>query len=109
MAREQLQTLTEPMYFVLLAIAQQAAHGYEIMRVVEEISAKRVKVGAGTMYALLTRFENEGIVRCIGSSGRRRTYALTDKGRGILRQEYLRLAECAKAFERVESKDAGGD
>jgi len=106
MAREQLQTLTEPMYFILLAIARQAAHGYEIMRVVEEISASRVKVGAGTMYALLSRFEKEGIVRpvVVGNSGRRKTYALTDKGHEILRLEYLRLAECARAYEGLETR-----
>lgn len=100
MARGQLQTLTEPMYFILLAVAKRPAHGYEIMRIVAEVSCERVKVGAGTLYALLTRFEKEGIVRCVGDDGRRKTYALTDKGAEILKQEYERLAESAAAYER---------
>jgi DNA-binding PadR family transcriptional regulator len=100
MAREQLQTLTEPMYFILLALARRPAHGYEIMKTVTEISRERVKVGAGTLYALLTRFENEGIVLCVGNDGRRKTYTITGKGQDILKAEYLRLAESAAAYER---------
>ena len=104
MARVQLQTLTEPMYFILLAVAKKPAHGYEIMQTVEQITNERVKVGAGTLYALLTRFETEGIVKCVDNDGRRKTYAITNKGREVLKQEYLRLAECAAAYEAIDSE-----
>ena len=99
MAREQLQTLTEPMYFILLAIAHSPAHGYEIMKAVSDISGGRVTVGAGTMYALLTRFEKETIVRCKGYDGRRKTYELTAHGREMLEREYLRLVDSITAYE----------
>lgn len=105
MAREQLQTLTEPMYFILLAVAKRPAHGYDIMRTVTEITGARVKVGAGTLYALLTRFEKEGIVACVENDGRRKTYALTMKGQEILKEEYLRLAESAAAYEKCMEGD----
>ena len=100
MAREQLQTLTESMYFILLAIAHQPAHGYEIMKAVSDISDGRVTVGAGTLYALLTRFEKELIVRCTSHDGRRKTYELTAKGRQILAREYARLIDSIAAYER---------
>jgi DNA-binding PadR family transcriptional regulator len=97
-AREQLQTLSEPMYFILLALARPM-HGYEIMQTVAAVSNGRVKVGAGTLYALLTRFEKEEIVIRIGDDGRRKTYALTEKGRGFLDREYGRLKESIAAYD----------
>lgn len=97
MAREQLQTLSEPMYYVLLALSQPM-HGYEIMQKVTEMTAGRLKVGAGTLYALLARFEADGIVLLVEVDGRRKTYALSDKGRELLDREYLRLKELVAAY-----------
>jgi DNA-binding PadR family transcriptional regulator len=98
MAREQLQTLSEPMYYILLALARPM-HGYEIMQTVSSISHDRVRVGAGTLYALLTRFEKEEIVTRVSDDGRRKTYALTMKGRELLDREYERLKESITAYE----------
>jgi len=98
MAREQLQTLTEPMYFILLTLTRPM-HGYEIMQTVAEISDGRVKVGAGTLYALLTRFEKEKIVVLVRDDGRRKTYELTEKGRELLDREYTRLKQGIEAYE----------
>jgi DNA-binding PadR family transcriptional regulator len=98
LAREQLQTLSEPMYFILLALTRPM-HGYEIMQTISAISNDRVKVGAGTLYALLTRFEKEEIVIRISDDGRRKTYALTGKGRELLDREYKRLKESITAYD----------
>jgi len=103
MAREQLQTLTEPMFFILLALIKPM-HGYEIMQTVSDISNNRLKVGAGTLYALLTRFENDKIVRQVSDDGRRKTYVLTEKGREYLDREYLRLNETIKAYNDYTDK-----
>lgn len=97
LAREQLQTLTEPMYYVLLALSQPM-HGYEIMRTVNEMTGGRLKVGAGTLYALLARFEADGIALLVGEEGRRKTYTLSDKGRALLDREYARLKELVAAY-----------
>jgi len=97
-AREQLQTLSEPMYFILLALTKPM-HGYEIMQTVSVISNERVKVGAGTLYALLTRFEKEKIVIRVGDDGRRKIYEITEKGRGLLEREYKRLKESITAYD----------
>ena len=104
MAREQLQTLSEPMYFILLALIRPM-HGYEIMQTVSVISHERVKVGAGTLYALLTRFENEEIVRRVSDDGRRKIYELTDKGRELLDREYARLKNSAAAYDRYTAEE----
>jgi DNA-binding PadR family transcriptional regulator len=98
MAREQLQTLSEPMYFVLLALIKPM-HGYDIMQKVSIISNDRVKVGAGTLYALLKRFEKEDIVLQVNDDGRRKTYVITKKGKELLDREYTRLKESIIAYD----------
>ena len=103
MAREQLQTLTEPMFFILLALIKPM-HGYEIMQTVSAVSQNRVKIGAGTLYALLTRFENEGIVYQVSDDGRRKTYSITEKGREILDREYARLHETIRVYDEYIEK-----
>ena len=90
MAREQLQTLTEPMYYVLLTLTSPR-HGYDIMQTIGDLTNGRVKVGAGTLYSLLARFEKEKLIVQVSDDGRRKTYTLTDKGREILKNEYIRL------------------
>lgn len=95
MAREQLKTLTEPMYYLLLALTK-SQHGYSIMQSIQEISGGRVQVGAGTLYALLGRFESEKIIAQVAAHDRKKIYALTDKGRDMLAAEYLRLNRMAE-------------
>ncbi len=51
MAREQFQTLTEPMYYILMALSEECC-GVDIMERVRQISGGRVKVGPGTLYTM---------------------------------------------------------
>ena len=90
MAREQLQTLTEPMYYILMALLKERC-GVDIMEAVLEISNGRVKVGPGTLYALLGKFEKENIIMETEVQGRKRSYIITDKGKEILVEECKRL------------------
>ena len=90
MAREQLKNLTEPMYYILLAL-QRENHGYGIMQEIEELTGGRVIVGAGTIYTLLGRFEKEEIIEQVAEEERRKTYIITEKGRQILDEEIQRL------------------
>ena len=63
MARDQFQTLTEPMYFTLLALGE-VRNGAEITSWVNEITKGRIKLAPGTLYALLAQFlENDLIMR----------------------------------------------
>ena len=100
MPREQFQNLTEPMYYILISLIEDRC-GVDIMASVEEISKGRVKVGPGTLYALLGRFEKEGIIRETEVVGRKRSYIITNKGLEILKDEYNRLillVEDGKSF-----------
>ena len=90
MAREQLQTLTEPMYYILLALTAECC-GVDIMEKVRSLSGGRVTVGPGTLYAMLGRFEEKGIIRRTTSDGRKKSYIITDEGLAELRKEYERI------------------
>jgi len=92
MAREQLKTLTESMYYILLTLSEPQ-HGYGIMQEVDRRTEGRVKIVAGTLYNLLSRFEEENIIVQLSEENRRKVYALTDKGLNILKDEYQRLKQ----------------
>ncbi|MEW6623056.1 MAG: PadR family transcriptional regulator [Bacillota bacterium] len=92
MAREQLKNLTEPMYYILLALTRPQ-HGYSIMLEVDKQTDGRVKIGAGTLYTLLSRFEDDEIILQVAEEHRRKIYQLTDKGLDILKEEYKRLIQ----------------
>lgn len=92
MARSQLQTLTEPMYYILLSLNEER-YGYEIMQLISDKTQGRLKVGPGTLYTLLGRFVDEGIIRQTKEVERRKVYIITDYGMELLEKEYERLQQ----------------
>jgi DNA-binding PadR family transcriptional regulator len=90
MARKQLQTLTEPMYYILLSVLEPL-HGYAIMQRIEQMTQGRVAVGPGTLYSLISRFEKEGIVHRVPSEEGKKVYVISKFGRDILNEEWERL------------------
>ena len=90
MARKKLDTLTEQMYYLLLAL-HQPGHGYAVMERVKALSQGRVALGPGTLYTLLARFEKEGLIALDRVEDTRKIYRLTHLGRDTLEQEYRRL------------------
>ena len=90
MAREAFQTLTEPMYYILLTLTEECC-GVDIMNKVEELSGGRIRVGPGTLYAMLSRFEEKKIIRLTAEEGRRKSYIIADIGIKMLTKEYERL------------------
>ena len=100
LARKRLDTLTEPMYYVLLSLTQER-HGYGIMQNTEELTGGRVRLGAGTLYALLSRFESEGLIHATREEEKRKYYLLTDLGRKTLEDEFSRLRRQVTDGEKV--------
>lgn len=100
MARKKLDTLTEQMYYVLLSLTKER-HGYGIMQYVSELTGGRVAIGAGTLYALLARFEKERLIQLAAEEENRKRYRLTDEGRKVLEEEFDRLRRQVADGERV--------
>ena len=88
--REQYQTLTEQMYYILLAL-MEARCGVDISAKAMEISRRRIQVGPGTLYTLLGKFEEEKMIAEVRTEGRKRYYQITEKGLDMLKKEYQRL------------------
>lgn len=100
MPREQFQNLTEPMYYILMSLIEERC-GVDIMATVDEISGGRVKVGPGTLYALLGKFQKENMIRETNVDGRRRSYIITEKGIAILKEEYDRINILLRDGEKI--------
>ena len=105
MSKEALRVLTESMFYVLLSLMRQERCGAEIVQFVEDTTAGRVPLGPGTLYTILAKFEEEGLIRETAVEGRRRTYAITDRGRGMFRQELSRLKLGVADGEREEKEN----
>ena len=92
--------LTEAVYYILLSLCSPL-HGYGIMQRVEEMSAGRVKL-AGTLYGALNTLKERGWITLEGGAdGRRKDYAITEKGRQVLMAELARLKELVQNGEKV--------
>lgn len=103
MPREQFQTLSEPMYYILLAL-QIECSGVDVMNRVKEISGGRVVIGPGTLYALLQKFVDNGIIIETKTSGRMRWYIITKTGKTLLDEEFLRLRTMCNDKLRAEGE-----
>jgi len=86
--------LTEPMYYVLMAFLKRDMCGIDITDFVERRTRGRVRLGPGTLYTLLAKFQDEGFITETEVEGRKRTYRITDKGRAAYREELERLRAC---------------
>lgn len=84
--------MSESAYYILLSLAE-ARHGYGVILHVDDLTGGRVRLGAGTIYGTLTRFEKDGLIVAAGESERRKLYALTTRGRDLLGLEIMRLRE----------------
>ena len=107
--------LTEAVFHVLLALAGGERHGYGIIQDVTAATAGSVTLRTGTLYTILKRLTEEGVIlesdRRPGADEddeRRRYYALTPFGRGVVQAEAQRLEQLVKLARarRVLAKPA---
>ena len=104
MSNEPLRVLTESMFYVLLSLLRQERCGTEIVQFVDDITAGRVPLGPGTLYTILGKFQEEGLIWETAVEGRKRTYAISDRGRALFRQELNRLKLCVQDGEGEEER-----
>lgn len=82
--------LTESTYYILLALVEPL-HGYAVMQKVDALSQGTVSVGPGTLYGAFGNLEKEGMIVMVSEQDRRKSYALTSKGRSVLAGQIRRL------------------
>ena len=103
MAKRTLEILTESMLYVLMSMLRCERCGIEIAEFVEAKTNGRLKVGPGTLYTILGKFEDEDLIQEIRVEGRKRTYRITAKGREAYDVELSRLRICLSDAESEEN------
>lgn len=99
MAMKERGTLTESMFYVLMSFLRGQMCGIEITEFVERKTNGRVRLGPGTLYTLLGKFQEEGLIRETEIQGRKRSYQITDAGRAAFQEELTRLRTCVEDGE----------
>jgi PadR family transcriptional regulator PadR len=93
-----------PSYYALAALIDGPLHGYAIVRRAAELSDGGVRLSTGTLYALLERAVQDGLVTAgepyLEGGRKRRDYTLTPAGRTALGAEAKRLAKAAETVSR---------
>lgn len=92
--------LTESTTYILMALAEPL-HGYALMQKVDEMSQGTVKIGPGTLYGAFSQLEKEGLIKMVREEERRKSYALTDKGKQVLVEQVRRLEIMSRIGQAV--------
>ncbi|MGH9592742.1 MAG: PadR family transcriptional regulator [Bryobacteraceae bacterium] len=94
--------LSQQVFHVLVALAEDDRHGYSIMQDVAARTAGKIRLSPGTLYGSIKRMLEQGLIEELSlrerpSAGqddeRRRYYRLTGFGRAVARAEAARLTE----------------
>jgi len=100
MPKQKLNPLPAAAFQILMSLADDDLHGYEIMRRVEEQTDGRTRIGPGTLYSSIQALLDAGFVAEVASRSdehlndeRRRYYRMTAAGRKAARDEAERLAD----------------
>ena len=71
------------MFYVLMAFYEKPLCGIEVVELIEQKTAGRVKLGPATLYTILAKFEKVHYITEIDIDGRVDSFVYTDKkGRG---------------------------
>jgi DNA-binding PadR family transcriptional regulator len=79
-------------FHILLVLADGPRHGYGIMKEVERESAGDLRLEIGSLYRLLSRMLDSGLIEEADGDERRRYYRISRLGRRVLKGEAERLA-----------------
>lgn len=94
---------------ILSLLEQRPRHGYEISKLIEARSGGSLRFHVTTLYPLLYRLEEEGLVRGKWvekpEQRRRRYYTLTPHGRRVLAERQQSWHEFVGAIARIMEPD----
>ena len=102
MPRKTLDTLSEPMFYVLMALRHQPLCGADTAQWISDRTGGRLTLGPGTLYTILGKLTDEQMIRETAVDGRRRTYSVTEAGQRLYDNELTRLRRCVRDADREE-------
>ena len=84
---------TDPGLLVLTSLAEGPKHGYAITRdVADQVG---VTLGPGTLYGVISRLEERGMIRALPPADRRHPYELTAAGAAALAEQSKQMRAVA--------------
>jgi DNA-binding PadR family transcriptional regulator len=106
-------TLKSQWFHILLSLADRELHGTAIMEEVLQRTEGEVRLWPGTLYGSLRDLDERGLIDEVEpppgaptEGGKRRFYAITSRGRAVLRDEVERLAALVRS---ARAKGLGED
>lgn len=92
--------MTETTYYTLLSL-KESRHGYGIMQFVSELTEDRIRMGTGTLYTMLGRILEDGLIHIESSENGKKVYRITETGDKLLQMEIERLKKQLKNGEEI--------
>jgi DNA-binding PadR family transcriptional regulator len=90
---------SDPGLLVMGSLAEGARHGYAVIQDVQATTG--VRLGPGTLYGVLARLEERGLIEALeGPDSRRRPYRLTVRGREVLDEQLESMRRFAAVGQR---------
>jgi DNA-binding PadR family transcriptional regulator len=100
MASKRLGRTPDPTILVLTSLSGGQKHGYAIIKDIESMNG--TSYGPGTLYAVLARLEEEGLIEPLQRDDHRRPYRLTGAGATVLRERLeANVKVAAIGFKRL--------
>lgn len=90
--------MSDPVLLVLASLAGGDKHGYAMMEDIESFAA--VRLGPGTLYGAITRLEQRGWIKPVGTPDRRQPYRITGAGRQYLKEHTRGLERIVKTAKQ---------
>lgn len=91
-------------FVVLALIAERPAHGYELIKALEERTGGAYRPSPGVIYPLLSMLEDEGFIRPSAGEAGRKAFEITDEGKAALEQNRAGVDE---VFGRMDEVSRG--
>jgi DNA-binding PadR family transcriptional regulator len=104
--------LRDPTFFILLSLAPGPKHGYAILKEVEALSEGRLKLSTGTLYGAIKRMLDDGWIERVddwlpsGRGRKRKPYALSERGRRLLKVEIERLRKLVAVAQMQTAEES---
>ncbi len=94
---------------LLWLIETAPAHGYELIRQIEEKSGGAYVPSPGMVYPTLTLLEDMGLIEAQQTDGARKAYAITPEGRAHLAEQAAAVEALFKRLDELARQKNPGD
>ena len=95
-------------FVVLKLVGEKPAHGYEIIKAVEEMFGGAYAPSPGIVYPTLTLLEEQGMIAVVETEGPRKLYGLTDEGRAELGRSAADIERVFARMSELRQRYGGG-